>query len=211
MCEIVQLLANVGLLATRWRLRTKSDVGNTGKRYPHKNGGPWATLSRARRASSPIHISPSRTTTATHCTHASQADRATTEGSSNPTSYTPTNVGSTYTRNRTAAGMHVSHALNRNESNPSTRDRSRSALNAPRNPDGSSSISSISSAAPPKSLAASTHLTHHGSRTRMATAASVDGTASDRVGASSPFSNSALHQHDEAPVGTFFDSAPEPS
>lgn len=190
----------MGLLATRWRLRTRSDQGNTAKRGSHSSG-PWATLSRARRASSPTHTSPTRssTPTATHAPHAPPADRATTDSSSDPSSHTPTAVGSTFNRSRAVASMHPSDAyqdLGHSNSRPSTRGKSRSTQNAPAGHiDGSTSVSSVSSDTPHGAhTARATHLPV-AIRSKVATGASTVGSvASERATTASPFSDSPLQE-----------------
>jgi hypothetical protein len=148
----VQLLANVGLLATRWRLKTQSCFGDVGMR-DSRSSGPWATIARGGRASSPNFASPTRSSpTIVHGPHVAHTARTITDHDSAP------QAASTHNRSCAAASMCASNAsqkARRSELSQCTGDSSRSALNGRDNGDESTSISSVSSAAPPSSLATS--------------------------------------------------------
>ena len=192
----MQLMANVGLLATRWRLRTRSDAGSSERgaaRTAHTSpsSGPWAALSRARRASSPNQTSPSRSTTptGTHGAHASRAVATsnTTDSGFRASMHAATLAGTACTRSRAAGSLHLSDSLIMSDSIPGTTDRGKpgSIPNPNSNPgreqgrdrgtpDGSASIiSSVSTATAPAGPSRQSTYMHGVSRTLVATGASV--------------------------------------
>lgn len=148
----MQLLANVGLLATRWRQRTRSDIANSRKKSS-RSSGPWATVSRTRRASSPtqgwdsLSRSSSPNTIPRHID--SHSDTAISDSTSSRAPFNRTQASATAPR-ISGASMHTSHALSHV-----------SDVNTPRTqPDkdsgkDSSFYSSVSSAAPPGTLTSS--------------------------------------------------------
>lgn len=203
LCAFVQLLANVGLLATRWRLRTQSDGGHPAPApRSSQSSGPWATLSRARRASSPTNTSPSRSSTpngknGAHVSHDVETTD-TTDSGFRPSMHAATLAGTACTRSRAGASMPSSHAFAQGYSSPGAAERSKSARTATGNPDGSSSISTASTAAPPGSVARRPARTHGSTGTGVVAGASVADDATPGPGRpSGPFASHPA----EAPEG----------